>query len=198
MNPKWQRYYCLLMKDHILFNKQPDDRIPKDCIVLKNFTVKKTAKQCSFMLIDLSKNVEHEFYSETWEEFHDWWQYLNEISAKLSFNYQEITLSQSPILMHNSIKTDNSSRESSPFGSPGSKIASRDSSPSLIYRKFGKLFEFGSYYCLFLQIANQSFKAGNTSDSENEAATFTQKSSPSLVKYGSQFSLPQTNSLVIF
>ena len=139
INPKWQRYYCLLMKDHILFQKQPDDRTPKEFIILKNFTIKKTTKKCSFMLIDHTKtNIEHEFYADSLEDFRDWWQNLSELNVKLnSANLENISLqSQSPILFHNSIKTDNSSRESSPLGSPSIKMPSRDSSPSLAYRKY--------------------------------------------------------------
>jgi hypothetical protein len=128
------------MKDHIVINKRPDDKIPKDGIVLKNFTIKKTNlknKKCTFMIIDHTKNnTEHEFYAETWEEFRDWYQNLSDINVKMN-NHENTSLqSQSPILIHNNYnKTDNSSRESSPLGSPISKIPSRDSSPSLAYRK---------------------------------------------------------------
>ena len=81
------------------------------------------------MLTDHTKNnTEHEFYAETAEEFRDWCQYLSEMSIR--FNNNE---NFSPILNH---KThENSSHESSPLGSPISKVPSRDSSPSLAYRK---------------------------------------------------------------
>lgn len=183
---KWERFYCLLMKDHIVINKRPDDKIPKDGIVLKNFTLKKTNlknKKCTFMIIDHTKNnIEHEFYAETWEEFRDWYQNLSDINIKMN-NHENISLqSQSPILIHNNYnKTDNSSRESSPLGSPISKIPSRDSSPSLAY-------------------PNQCFnKAGNTSDSDCETDTSKQHSSMSLnrtpIKFNSQISLPSNNKM---
>lgn len=136
MNSKWQHYWCILMKDYIIFNRQPDDKTPKDYILLKNFTLQKTPKQLGFKLIDNIKNIEHEFYAENSEEFRDWYQYLSEIKAKVNNDCSSSTCSPLLTQQQSLNKTDNSSRESSPLGSPGSKMASRDSSPSLTYRMY--------------------------------------------------------------
>lgn len=123
---KWHHYWCILMKDYIIFNKEQDDKTPKDYILLRNFTVQRTKRQLGFKIIDHSKEIEHEFYAENADEFKEWFQHLFELRIK--FNEKEY---QAPPPTVNLF--EKASRESSPGSS--SRMTSRDSSPAIISMK---------------------------------------------------------------
>lgn len=223
-NGKWKRYWCVLMKDIILFYKQQNDSTPKDFILLKDFNVLTSGHKNGFILFDKLKQLEHEFYAESFEDYREWHQVLFELRIKLgreqmisssttslsssydtnsnipstttnsyssSLNNDDIsissqslpssstlsrknnlnlqlstiidsddyssminstnTVSSSPAVSNNVSPTlissfqnqhfNGSSRESSPcISNANSKLASRDSSPSLAYRKSSSIY----------------------------------------------------------
>jgi hypothetical protein len=92
---KFKRYWCVLVKDYIAFYKTQDERTPHDFLLLKDFFIKiinNTANHNSsnvnnfvknnFLIGDKVKQMEHEFYAETSEDFQEWLNVLNEIKIK--------------------------------------------------------------------------------------------------------------------
>ena len=65
------------------FYKQPDDKIPKDFLLLKDFNIFSTNHKNGFILFDKIKQVEHEFYANTFEEYQSWYQALIDLRNRL-------------------------------------------------------------------------------------------------------------------
>lgn len=80
---KWKHYWCVLVKDYMTFYKQPDDKIPKDFLLLKDFNIFSTNHKNGFILFDKIKQVEHEFYANTFEEYQSWYQALIDLRNRL-------------------------------------------------------------------------------------------------------------------
>lgn len=82
---KWKKYWCVLTKDYITFYKNPDEKVPKDFLLLKDFEMTKeiNLKKFVFILFDKSKQTTHEFYTDQNEEFIEWYTALNELLSKL-------------------------------------------------------------------------------------------------------------------
>jgi len=81
---KWRRYWFVLMKDYIIYYKHPDDKTPKDFFLLKDFSVSQSANHKNgFVLTDKTKQVENEFYAETYEDCREWCNCLNDMRTKL-------------------------------------------------------------------------------------------------------------------
>ncbi len=73
----WKKYWCVLTKDYITFYKNPDERVPKDFLLLKDFDITKellSSRKFGFILFDRSKQSTHEFYTEHSDEFTEWFQ----------------------------------------------------------------------------------------------------------------------------
>ncbi len=145
INSKWQRYWCILMKDYIIFNRHPDDKTPKDYLLLKDFEVQRTSRQYGFIVVDTAKDMTHEFYADTCDEYKSWQHHLFDLRIKLSSKDYSTPESKQQLLPDDLIKfqtnqmqsvaqSNNSSRESSP-GASSSKLNSRDSSPILNYHR---------------------------------------------------------------
>ena len=79
---KWKHYWCVLFKDYITFYKHQDEKTPKDFLLLKDFTIKQSGRKNGFILVDKSKQLEHEFYAETDEDFNSWNQALSDLRNK--------------------------------------------------------------------------------------------------------------------
>ena len=95
---KWKHYWCVLVKDYMTFYKQPDDKIPKDFLLLKDYNIFSTNHKNGFILFDKMKQVEHEFYANTFEEYQSWYQALIDLRNRLkseSTNSLSNTLSSS-------------------------------------------------------------------------------------------------------
>lgn len=69
---KWKLYWSVLVKDYIAFYKNPDDRIPVDFLLLKDFSIVQSNRENGFVLVDRQKQLEHEFYTQTPDELKDW------------------------------------------------------------------------------------------------------------------------------
>ena len=71
---KWKKYWCVLTKDYITFHKNPDEKVPKDFLLLKDFEISKeiNQKKYVFILFDKAKQSTHEFYTEQSDEFNEW------------------------------------------------------------------------------------------------------------------------------
>lgn len=94
--PKWKRYWCVLVKDYIAFYKNQEEKTPKDFLLLKDFNVSKSDTiKYGFLISDKLKQLEHEFYAETREEFKDWCQCLNDLRSKL--NSEQLSLSSTSL-----------------------------------------------------------------------------------------------------
>jgi len=82
----WKKYWCVLTKDYITFYKNPDEKIPKDFFLLKDFDITKeviNSRKFCFCLVDRPKQSTHEFYTEQSDEFNDWFQVLSDLRAKM-------------------------------------------------------------------------------------------------------------------
>jgi hypothetical protein len=102
---KWKKYWCVLMKDYLIFYKNPDEKVPKDFLMLKDFDINKehhkseqtslnaNQKQYAFYLVDNSKQLTHEFYVEQIDELNEWYQALLDVKIKLT--NEQITASLS-------------------------------------------------------------------------------------------------------
>jgi hypothetical protein len=87
-NPaKWKHYWCVFVKDYITFYKYQDDKTPKDYLLLKDFNIIKNEKRKNgFILFDKIKQIEHEFYAETTEQFKEWYQCLADLRSRIANN----------------------------------------------------------------------------------------------------------------
>jgi hypothetical protein len=90
---KFRRYWCVLVRDYMAFYKHPDDKVPKDFLLLKDFYIKSSSFSTSsstfkhnFVIGDKTKQLEHEFYAETYPEFQEWVAVLNDLRIKLANN----------------------------------------------------------------------------------------------------------------
>ena len=85
---KFRRYWCVLQKDYIAFYKHPDDRTPKDYILLKDFFVRNLKSddgaKYQFVIGDRIKKLEHEFQADSNEDYHEWMSALCELLIKNS------------------------------------------------------------------------------------------------------------------
>ncbi len=133
------------MKNYIIFNRNPEDKTPKDYLLLKDFEVQRTNRPNGFLIVDTAKESTHEFYAETSDEYKNWQHHLFDLRIKLSskdYGSPDLPKQNSPDdivkfqnnKIHGVAQSNNSSRESSP-GASSSKINSRDSSPILYFRK---------------------------------------------------------------
>lgn len=90
---KLKHYWCVLVKDYIAFYKNPDDKAPKDYILLKDFNISiSNRRKDGFVIFDKVKQVEQEFYADSSEQFKEWYQCLIDIKSR---NSNDMTLSQS-------------------------------------------------------------------------------------------------------
>ncbi|RNA31543.1 Beta-mannosidase [Brachionus plicatilis] len=90
---KLRHYWCVLVKDYIAFYKNPDDKTPKDFILLKDFNISiSNRRKDGFVIFDKVKQVEQEFYADCAEVFKEWYQCLVDIRSRIG---NETTLSQS-------------------------------------------------------------------------------------------------------
>jgi hypothetical protein len=71
-----------LFKDYITFYKYQDEKTPKDFLLLKEFSVVSSGRKNGFIIVDKSKQLEHEFYAESAEDYLYWYQALNELKIK--------------------------------------------------------------------------------------------------------------------
>lgn len=73
LSPKWKLYWCVLVKDVIVFYKNQDEKTPVDFLLLKDFSILLPPnRELAFILVDRSKQLEHEFYAQTADEFREW------------------------------------------------------------------------------------------------------------------------------
>ena len=92
---KLKHYWCVLVKDYIAFYKNPEDKAPKDFILLKDYTISiSNRRKNGFVIFDKVKQVEQEFYADSTEQFKEWYQCLTDIKSK---NNNELTMSQSSL-----------------------------------------------------------------------------------------------------
>ena len=82
---KWKKYWCVLMKDFIIFYKNPDEKTPKDFLMLKDFEITKelTNKKLGFCLVEKAKQSVYEFYAEQSDEYNEWYQALSDAHTRL-------------------------------------------------------------------------------------------------------------------
>ena len=87
---KWKKVWCVLTSDYLTFYKNPDERVPKDFLLLKDFDFAANAPVSSkspfgLVLVDKLKQATHHFYAEQGEaELHEWAQALAELRLKLA------------------------------------------------------------------------------------------------------------------
>jgi hypothetical protein len=65
-----------------------DDKIPKDFLLLKDFTLFSSAHKNGFVIYDKIKQREHEFYAHTFDDYKQWYQSLIELRIKLNASMQ--------------------------------------------------------------------------------------------------------------
>lgn len=73
LSPKWKLYWCVFIKDYIVFYKSQDDKTPVDFLLLKDFSITLTNRDNGFILVDRQKHLEHEFYASTQDDFREWY-----------------------------------------------------------------------------------------------------------------------------
>jgi hypothetical protein len=96
LNSKWKRYWCVLGKDYIVFYKNQDDKMLDSFLLLRDFLLLRSGRENGFLLIEKQKQLEHEFYAETSEEFKDWYQVLNDLHTRSS-NSEQLSLSSTSL-----------------------------------------------------------------------------------------------------
>jgi hypothetical protein len=79
---KWKDYWSVLVKDYIAFYKHQDDKIPKDFLLLKDFSIFSSQHKNGFVLYDQIKQSQHEFYAHSLEEYKLWHQSLLDLRSR--------------------------------------------------------------------------------------------------------------------
>lgn len=69
-------------KDYITFYKTPDDKMPDSFLMLRDFSLLKSSRDNGFMVLDKQKQLEHEFYADSADEYKEWFQILNELNVR--------------------------------------------------------------------------------------------------------------------
>ena len=92
----------MLVKDYITFYKRVDDKMPKDFLLLKDFTLFSSSQKNGFILYDKLKQREHEFYASSFDEYKQWYQSLIDLRIKLNTALQQ--QQQTSISMQSQVK----------------------------------------------------------------------------------------------
>lgn len=89
--PHFKRYWCVLVKDYIAIYKHQDDKTPKDYLLLKDFFIKTSTGDYNnpknniknfFIIGDKTKQLEHEFCADTYDDYQSWLSVLTDIRMK--------------------------------------------------------------------------------------------------------------------
>lgn len=116
---KWKKYWCVLTKDYITFYKNPDEKIPKDFLLLKDFEITKeevSSRKFGFMIFDKSKQFTHEFHTDQNEDFYEWFQVLSELRLKL-MGGESLTSTSTNSLSSSGYDTNNNNNKDNDNGS---------------------------------------------------------------------------------
>lgn len=126
LGSKWKLYWSVLVKDYIAFYKNQDEKIPVDFLLLKDFSMStsKNNRENGFVLTDRQKQLDHEFYAPTSDEFKEWLRVLNELPTRA---YDQMSASSSTSLSSMTANNNNNGQDletSVMSGSPSQSLPS--------------------------------------------------------------------------